>query len=58
MVFDGVMNEGDISNIDVNKKMLEFVNNAYSEYLKQLEKEKEQQTSGEKKKSRKKRNPK
>ena len=38
--------------------MLEFVNNTYSEYLKQLEKEKEQQTSGEKKKSRKKRNPK
>ena len=26
--FDGVMNDEDISNVDVNKKMLKFVNNA------------------------------
>ena len=50
MVFDGVMNEGGISNVDVNRKMLKFVNNAHSEYVKQLEKQKEQQTLGEKKK--------
>ena len=50
MVFDGIMNEGGISNVDVNRKMLKFVNNTHSEYVKQLEKRKEQQTSGEKKK--------
>ena len=42
MVFDGVMNEGDISNVDVNRKMLKFVDNAHSEYVKQIEKQKEQ----------------
>ena len=51
MVFDGVMNEGDISNVDVNREMLKFVNNAHSEYVKQLEKQKEQQTSGEQKRA-------
>ena len=49
MVFDGVMNEGGICNADVNRKMLKFINSAHSEYVKQLEKQKEQQTSGEKK---------
>ena len=49
MVFDGVMNEGGISNVDINRKMSKFVNKAHSEYVKQLEKQKEQQTSGEKK---------
>ena len=38
MVFDGVMNEGGISNVDINRKMLKFINNAHSEYVKQLEK--------------------
>ena len=51
MVFSGVMNEGSISNVDVNRKMLKFVNNAHSEYVKQLEKQKQQQTSGEKKRA-------
>ena len=37
MVFDGVMNEGGIFNVDVNRKMLKFVNNAHSEYVKQLQ---------------------
>ena len=41
MVFDGVMNEGGISYADVNRKMLKFVNNVHSEYVKQLEKQKE-----------------
>ena len=50
MVFDDVMNEGGIYNVNVNRKMLRFVNNPHSEYVKQLEKQKEQQTSGEKKK--------
>ena len=36
--FDRVTNEEDISNVDVNKKMLKFVNNAHSKYVKQLEK--------------------
>ena len=36
--FDGVMNDEDISNVDVNKKMLKFVNNAHSKYVKELEK--------------------
>ena len=49
MVFNGIMNEGGISNVDVNRKMLKFVNNAHSEYVKQLEKQKDPQTSGEKK---------
>ena len=49
MVFNGIMNEGGISNVDVNKKMLKFVNNTHSEYVKQLEKQKDPQTSGEKK---------
>ena len=40
MVFDGVMNEADISNVDVNREMLKFINNAHSEYVKQLEKRK------------------
>ena len=40
MVFDGVMNEGGISNFDVDRKMLKFVNNVHSEYVKQLEKQK------------------
>ena len=53
MVFSGVMNEGGISDVDVNRKMLKFVNNAHSEYVKQLEKQKEQQTSGEKKRAKK-----
>ena len=44
MVFKGVMNGGDISNVDVNRKMLKLVNNPHSEYVKQLEKQKEQQT--------------
>ena len=51
MVFDGQMNEGAISNVDVNRKMLKFVNNVHSEYVKQLDKQKEQQTSGEKKRA-------
>ena len=55
MVFDGLMNEGAFFNVDVNRKMLKFVNNVHSEYVKQLDKQKEQQTSGEKK-SRKKKN--
>ena len=50
MVFDGVMNEGSVSNVDVNTKMVKFVINVHSEYVKQLEKQKDQQTSGEKKK--------
>ena len=56
MVFNGVMNEGGISNVDVNRKMLKFVNNAHSEYVKQLEKQKEQQTSDKKIKGQKKKN--
>ena len=48
------MNEGGISNVDVNREMLKFVSNAHSEYVKQLEKQKEQQTPGEKKKKTKK----
>ena len=38
MVSDGVMNERDISNVDVNRKMLKSVNNAHSKYVEQLEK--------------------
>ena len=53
MGFDGVMNEGGISNVDVNKKILKFVNKAHSEYVKQLERQNEQQTSGEKKRAKK-----
>ena len=34
MVFNGVMNEGGISNVDVNGKMLKLVNNVHSEYVK------------------------
>ena len=49
MVFDSVTNKGGISTVDVNRKMLKFVNNTHSEYVKQLEKQKEQQTSVEKK---------
>ena len=45
------MNEESISNVNVNRKMLKFVNNAHSQYVKQLEKQKEQQTSGEKKRA-------
>ena len=37
MVFVGVMNEADICNVDVNRKMLKFVNKTHSEYVKQLE---------------------
>ena len=33
------MNEGGISNVDVNRNKLKFVNNAHSEYVKQLEKQ-------------------
>ena len=50
MVFDDVMNEGGISNVDVNRSKLKFVNNAHCEYVKQL-KNREQQTSGEKKRA-------
>ena len=53
MVFDDVMNEGGISIVNVNRKMLKFVNNPHSEYVKQVEKQKEQQISGEKKKAKK-----
>ena len=35
------MNEESISNVNVNRKMLKFVNNAHSQYVKQLEKQKE-----------------
>ena len=42
MIFDGVMNEWGISNVDVKRKMLKHVNNAHSDYVKQLEKQKEQ----------------
>ena len=49
------MNEGGISDVDVNRKMLKFVNNAYSEYFKQLE---EQETSGKKKRTEKRKVPK
>ena len=34
MVFSGVMNGGDISNVDVNRKMLKLVNNLHSKYVK------------------------
>ena len=51
MVFNGVINKGGISNVDINRKMLKLVNKAHLEYVKQLEKWKGQQTSGEKKKS-------
>ena len=37
MVFVGVMNEADICNVDVNRKMLKFVNKTHSKYVKQLE---------------------
>ena len=47
------MNEGGISIVNVNRKMLRFVNNPHSEYVKQVEKQKEQQISGEKKKPKK-----
>ena len=39
LVFDDVLNEGGISNVDVNRNKLKFVNNAHSEYVKQLEKQ-------------------
>ena len=39
LVFDDVMNEGGISNVDVNRNKLKFVNNAHSECVKQLEKQ-------------------
>ena len=57
MVFDGVTNKGGISIGDINRKMLKFVNNTHSEYVKQLEKQKEHQTSGEKKRVKKKEKP-
>ena len=41
MLFDGVMNKGGISIVDVNRKVLKFVNNTHWEYVKQLEKQKE-----------------
>ena len=50
MVFNGVINKGGISNVDINRKMLKLVNKAHLEYVKQLEKRKGQQTSGVKKK--------
>ena len=53
MVFNGIMNEEGVSNVNANRKMLKFVNNLHSEYVKQLEKQKEQQTSGEKKRAKK-----
>ena len=56
MVFRAVINEGGVSNVDVNRKMLKFVSNALSEYVKQLEKQKEQQTLGEKKRAKEKKN--
>ena len=37
-----VENPEGISNVDVNRKILKFVNNVDSEYVKQLEKQKEQ----------------
>ena len=49
MVFHAVINEGGVSNVNVNRKMLKFVSNALLEYVKQLEKQKEQQSLGEKK---------
>ena len=57
MVFDSVTNKGGISTGDVNRKMLKFVNNTHSEYVKQLEKQKEHQNSGEKKRVKKKEKP-
>ena len=51
MVFNGVINKGGISNVDINRKMLKLVNKAHLEYVKQLEKRKGQQTSDVKKKS-------
>ena len=54
MVFDGVMNEGGISNFDVDRKMLKFVNNVHSEYVKQLEKQKATNFRWEKKSQKKK----
>ena len=53
MVFNGIMNEEGVSNVNANRKMLKFVNNLHSDYVKQLEKQKEQQTSGEKKRAKK-----
>ena len=38
MVFNGVKDERGISYVDVNRNMLTFINNAHSEYVKQLEK--------------------
>ena len=34
MVFHGIMNEGGISNVDINRKIFKFVNNARSGYVK------------------------
>ena len=51
MVFHAVINEGGVSNVNVNRKMLKFVSNALLEYVKQLEKQKEQQSLGEKKRA-------
>ena len=53
MVFNGILNEEGVSNVNANRKMLKFVNNLHSDYVKQLEKQKEQQTSGEKKRAKK-----
>ena len=53
MVFHGIMNEAGISNVDINRKIFKFVNNERSEYVKQLEKQKEQQISDENKRAKK-----
>ena len=47
MVFDGVMNETVISNVDVNRKMLKFLNNAHSEKLQVRKKEAKKKVTNE-----------
>ena len=51
-----VENPEGISNVDVNRKILKFVNNVDSEYVKQLEKQKEQYKLPVRKKSQEKKN--
>ena len=50
IVYDGVVNSGELENVKVDKEMMKYVDKAHSQYLHHLKKSKENQTIAEKKK--------
>ena len=53
--YEGIMKEGGVLKVDVNKTMIDYVRRSHGEYTAALEKEKSRKTEGEKRQEERKR---